>query len=132
VLDSFDLYQAERLDLYCGDFFELSRELLGPFAAVYDRAALISWKPELRARYVAHLTALTSHGARTLLITMEYPQAQMSGPPFSVTTDEVERLYGGDHSIQLLARSDILASEARLRARGVTELHEVCYRLTRL
>jgi hypothetical protein len=25
-----------------------------------------------------------------------------------------------------------LASEARLRSRGLTELHEVCYQLTRL
>jgi thiopurine S-methyltransferase len=132
TLDRFDLYEAARLELYRGDFYELSRELLRPFSAVYDRAALISWRPELRARYVAHMTALTSPGTQTLLIAMEYPQAQMSGPPFSVTTDEVERLYARDHAIQVLAKDDILANEPRLRSRGVTQLHEVCYRLTRL
>ena len=132
ALDRFDLYEAARLELYRGDFFELSRELLKPFSAVYDRAALISWKPELRARYVAHMTALTSPGTQTLLISMEYPQAEMSGPPFSVTTDEIERLYAPDHTIQVLAKEDVLANEPRLRARGLTELHEVCYRLTRL
>jgi thiopurine S-methyltransferase len=132
MLDRFDVYEAAGLELYRGDFYDLSRELLGPFAAVYDRAALISWKPELRARYVAHMTALTSPGTQTLLITMEYPQTQMSGPPFSVATEEVERLYARDHAIQVLAKDDVLANEPRLRSRGVTELHEVCYRLTRL
>ena len=132
TLDRFDLYEAERLALYRGDFFELSCELLKHFSAVYDRAALISWKPELRARYVAHMTALSNPGTQTLLICMEYPEAQMSGPPFSVTTDEVERLYASDHTIQLLSKEDVLANEPRLRSRGLTELHEVCYRLTRL
>lgn len=132
ALGDFDVYEAAKLELYRGDFFALSRPLLGSFAAVYDRAALISWNPELRAAYVAHMTALANPGAQTLLITLEYPQAQMSGPPFSVTTDEVERLYARDHAIQMLAREDVLANESRLRSRGLTALHEVCYRLTRL
>jgi thiopurine S-methyltransferase len=132
TLDNFDLYEAARLGLYRGDYFALTPELLGALAAVYDRAALISWMPELRAAYVEHTTALTSPGTQTLLITMEYPQAQMSGPPFSVRGDDVERLYARNHSIQRLSRHDILANEPRLRSRGLTELHEVCYRLTRL
>jgi thiopurine S-methyltransferase len=63
---------------------------------------------------------------------MEYPQVQMAGPPFSVSADEVERSYGAHHRIERLSRRDILAQEPRLRARGLAELHEVCYRLTRL
>jgi thiopurine S-methyltransferase len=63
---------------------------------------------------------------------MEYAQSQMAGPPFSVSADEVERLYAGSHAIQRLSRQDVLANEPRLRARGVSELHEVCFRLTRL
>ena len=132
TLANFDLYEAARLDLYRGDFFALTPELLGACAAVYDRAALISWLPELRAAYVEHMTALTSPGTQTLLLTMEYTQAQMSGPPFSMTADDVEGLYAREHSIERLSRHDILANEPRLRSRGLTELHEVCYRLTRL
>ena len=90
----FELYEAENLELYCGDFFALTPELLGDCAAVYDRAALIAWAPEQRGAYVRHMTALTSPGTQTLLITLEYAQAQMSGPPFSLGADEVERLYG--------------------------------------
>jgi thiopurine S-methyltransferase len=132
VLEHFDVYEAPKLRLYCGDFFGLTPELLGPVSAVFDRAALISWAPELRSAYVAHITALTSSGTQTLLVTMEYAQSQMAGPPFSVSADEVDRLYAGSHAIQLLYREDVLANETRLRSRGLTKLHEVCYRLTRL
>lgn len=132
TVDRFDLYEAPRLDLLCGDFFSLNAALLGPVAAVYDRAALISWTEELRAPYAEHMAALTSSGTQTLLIALEYRQAQMAGPPFSVDRETVERLYSRHHAIQELARQDILATEPRMRGRGVTELFEVCYRLTRL
>jgi thiopurine S-methyltransferase len=132
TLGQFDRYESARLDLYCGDFFAFGSQLLGTCAAVYDRAALISWMPDLRAAYAERVTALTNAGTQTLLITMEYRQDEMAGPPFSVSADEVERLYGCHHAIQRLSRQDVLANEPRLRSRGVTELHEVCYWLTRL
>jgi thiopurine S-methyltransferase len=132
TLDHFDVYQAANLQLYCGDFFALTPPLLGAVTAVYDRAALISWIAELRAGYVAHISALTRPGTQTLLVTLEYPQTQMKGPPFSVTADDVEHLYARNHAIQELSRHDVLATEPRLRSRGVTQLHEVSYRLTRL
>jgi thiopurine S-methyltransferase len=93
---------------------------------------LISWTPALRASYVEHMTALTGPGTQTFLIAVEYPQAQMSGPPFSVTHDDIHRLYADHHSIEVLGRHEILHLEPRLKARGLTELSEVCYRLTRL
>jgi thiopurine S-methyltransferase len=132
VLDNFDVYEAPKLRLYRGDFFALTPELLGSVSAVFDRAALISWAPELRADYVAQATALTSPGTQTLLVTMEYAQSQTAGPPFSVDEDEVHLLYAHSHAIQRLSRDDVLANEPRLRSRGLTQLHEVCYQLTRL
>jgi thiopurine S-methyltransferase len=132
TLDHFDVYEAARIQLYRGDFFKLAPELLGTFSAVYDRASLISWTPELRPAYVAQVAALSKPGTLTLLIVMEYPQAQMPGPPFSVSAEDIELLYSGSHAIQRLSRQDILANEPRLRSRGLTQLHEVCYRLTRL
>jgi thiopurine S-methyltransferase len=128
--DAFDIYEAQRLRLFCGDFFSLTPSVLGSVGAVYDRAALIAWPPALRAPYVERLAGLTTPGAKTLLITAEYPQDQMNGPPFSVTADEVDRLYSEHHEIRLLNRQDILASEPRFKSR-LTELHEVCYELIR-
>ena len=132
ALPHFDLYEAEDLECYRGDLFELTPERLGKVAAVYDRASLVSWAPEQRGRYVEHLRALTATDTQTLLITLEYAQAEMKGPPFSVDSAEVHRLYSRRHSIQELARRDVLGDEPRMRARGVSSLTEVCYRITRL
>jgi thiopurine S-methyltransferase len=75
---------------------------------------------------------LTTRGTQTLLIAVEFPPGQMSGPPFPLTRDTIENLYAGHYSIEELARHEILELEPRLKARGLTELREVCYRLTRL
>ncbi len=130
-LNGFDSYESHNLRLLRGDFFSTTRELLGPISAIYDRAALISWAPELRAAYVAHLAGLIAPGVPTLLVTMEYPQEQMSGPPFSLSRTDLESLYSSQFSIEELERQDVLANEPRLQARGLTSLFEVCYRLTR-
>ncbi len=131
ILHDFDAYEAEGLELYRGDFFKLTAPLLGDVAAVYDRAALISWAPELRSAYVDRCAALVRPGTQMLLIALEYPQAQMSGPPFSVSRVDVERLYSSDFEIRELSREDILANEDRIRSLGVTSLFEVCYYLIR-
>jgi thiopurine S-methyltransferase len=126
-----DRFDADRLRIFQGDLFTLDSAKLGNFHAVYDRASLIALPPEARVRYVDTLVALTQPGTETLLMTIEYSQHQANGPPFSVSRSEVEDLYGTRHSIRLLERRDILANEARLRARGVTELHENCFLLMR-
>jgi thiopurine S-methyltransferase len=132
ALNCFDVYEADGLALFRGDYFKLTAALLGSVAAVYDRAALISWTPEARAAYVKHLTLLTRPGTQTLLIAVEYPPEQMKGPPFPLTRDTIENLYASHYSIEELARHEILELEPRLKARGLTELREVCYRMTRL
>jgi thiopurine S-methyltransferase len=132
TLPHFDLYDAENLECFRGDLFELTSERLGKVAAVYDRASLVSWAPEQRGRYVEHLQALTGARTQTLLVTLEYPQAEMKGPPFSVDSEEVYRLYSRDNSIRELDRHDALGNEPRMRARGLSRLAEVCYQITRL
>ena len=132
VSAEFDLYQAERLELLRGDFLALAAVHLGPVAAIYDRASLIALPADQRPRYVEHLGAITAAGTRTLLVTLEYPPGELAGPPFSVTADEVRHLYSRHHAIEELARRDILAEEPRMRARGVSQLTDVCYRITRL
>ena len=131
VKGDLDIFETERIRLIRGDFFVLTPTLLGPAEAVYDRAALISWTPALRERYVEHLASLLAPATRMLLISLEYPQSQMAGPPFSVTREDIMRLYSPQFRIEEIARQDILASEARLRSAGLTELFEVCYLLVR-
>jgi thiopurine S-methyltransferase len=131
-LTDFDVYEADRLALYRGDLFKLTKSLLGEVSAVYDRAALISWAPVLRSAYMSHLTSLIDSGTQLLLISVEYPEHEMSGPPFPLAPDTIAALCAEHYSIEMLGRHEILDLEPRLRARGLTELREVVYRLTRL
>lgn len=86
---------AGAITLLVGDFFAVTSELLGPVDALYDRAALIALPPELRPRYVAQLRALVPAGAPALVITVEYDQAAMAGPPYAVLEAELRTLYAG-------------------------------------
>ena len=124
---SFDVYEAAEFSCSAAIFLSSTSAALGEVAAVYDRAALIAWAPELRAPYVRHLAALVKPGTQMLLITLEYPQSQMSGPPFSLMREEVERLYSPYFTCVRCRRQDILANEPRLRSRGLKEFSEVCY-----
>ena len=131
IRDDFDVYEAANLEIFRGDFFKLTTSTLGETAAVYDRAALISWTPELRSAYADHIAALTRPRTPMLLIALEYPQAQLPGPPFSIPRDELDRLYSPNFGIREIGRMDILPNETRLRSAGITSLFEVCYHLVR-
>jgi thiopurine S-methyltransferase len=85
----------------------------------------------MRSDYVAHITALSKPATQTLLVTMEYDQSQMRGPPHAVLESEVQALYGARHDIETLERIEVLADYPRMIERGVTALAERVYRLTR-
>ena len=124
-------HRAGPVDLVQGDVFALSAATLATMAAVYDRAAIIALPPALRRRYVAEVYARLPQGCRGLLITLEYPQAQMDGPPFSVDEAEVRGLFEPEWAVELLERRDILSQEPRFRDDGVTALSTAIYRLQR-
>lgn len=100
------LFQGEKIDIFVGDFFDLSRKILGPVDAVYDRAALVALPEPTRIRYAAHLKALTPL-APQLVIGYEYDQTMAPGPPFSVTSDELHRHYSDTYTLTPLARIDV-------------------------
>lgn len=85
-------YSAENIDIFVGDIFQVSRAMLGPVDAIYDRAALVALPGEMRDRYSTHLIDI-SQGAPQLLITFEYDQSVITGPPFSISPEEVHRQY---------------------------------------
>lgn len=103
---AFDHYHAPQLDIFVGDIFNVTPEMLGQVDGVYDRAALVALPQQMRARYTAHLASLTAH-APQLLISFEYDQQAMEGPPFSVTTAEIQQQYGPRYDITVLASLDV-------------------------
>jgi len=122
-------YQAGNLEIYCGDFFALSAQQLDGCTALYDRAALIALPADMRARYVAHLSQLLPNGCRGVLVSLDYDQAQMDGPPFAVADDEVQRLFTPDWQLQELACGDVLGDNWKFLKRGLERLDERVYRL---
>lgn len=122
-------FTAGGIDLVCGDAFALDAEALGDCAGVFDRAALIALPPDLRRRYVDELYAALPRGCRGLLVTLEYPQHEKAGPPFSVPETEVRASYGGDWQVDVLERRDALADQPGFAAEGVTALSTVAYRM---
>ncbi len=99
-------YSAERIDIFVGDIFELSRELLGPVDVIYDRAALVALPGAMRESYAAHLVRLTAT-APQFLLTFAYDQSQMDGPPFSVPAELVQACYADHYELQRLATQDV-------------------------
>ncbi len=99
-------YRAPNVDIFVGDIFELTGSLLGNVDAVYDRAALVALPPEMRDRYTQHLIDITGKASQ-LLISFDYDQAQMDGPPFSVKGREIRRHYQDIFNISLLESFDM-------------------------
>jgi thiopurine S-methyltransferase len=124
-------YVAGTVEIIRGDVFALDAEALADCSVVFDRAALIALPPDLRQRYAREVYSLLPPGCRGLLITLEYPQHEKQGPPFSVTENEVRELYEPDWHVEVLERRDILEQQPTFVADGVTALDTVVYRLIR-
>lgn len=128
---AFEIWEADEIRILLGDFFALESRHLADCAGVYDRASLIALPPPMRQRYARHLDAILPPGMRTLLVTLEYDQSVLAGPPFAVGEAEVRALYRATHEVELLDTRDALAEESRWRERGLTWLLERVYRLSR-
>ena len=127
--DRFAIYKSTNISLLQGDFFDLRSEDLGACQLVYDRAALIAMESPDRPRYLEHMLSIVPTLSKMLLITLEYEQTEMRGPPFSVPTDEVYQYYADAFSIKLLERNDIIDESPRWRKLGLTALIESAFRL---
>lgn len=120
------LYASPQISIYQGDIFELTAATLGAVDAVFDRAALVALPRQMRVSYAKHLVDLTAK-APQLLITYEYSNPDMQGPPHSVVSDEVRQHYSGQFEVVELERREITGP---LRER--TDGSEAVYKLTPL
>ena len=100
-------YSAQDIDVFVGDIFDVTAEYLGHISAIYDRAALVALPVEIRAQYTSHLMNITK-SAPQLLITFEYDQKLMDGPPFSLTESEIKHHYGSKYQLNILESNFVL------------------------
>ncbi len=124
---SFECLTSGTIQIWCGDIFDLTATDLANVHTVYDRAALVALPPAMRQRYVAHLLGMLPAALDILLITLNYPQHEMTGPPFAVTPSEVESLYTRRATLTCLQQLDVLAQNPRFGERGLSRLQENVY-----
>jgi len=122
--DQFTHLEANDIHILCGDFFDLDKNAVAKVTAVYDRAALIALPPEMRKRYAHHLLYILPPATQILLVTLDYPQHEMPGPPFAVSMNEVTSLYQPHAGITLLSQQDVLEQNPRFQDRGLSRLQE--------
>ena len=101
------LYQAPDVDLFVGNLFDLTSDRLGSVDAVYDRGALVALPAPMRERYTLQLANIT-RARPQLLVTYEYDQTLMDGPPFSVPEVEIRAHYGAVYQLERLDCKDVL------------------------
>jgi thiopurine S-methyltransferase len=108
----FQVFQGGSITIYGGDFFDLTADETGKLDAVYDRAALIALPNDLRKRYTEHMLKILSPSISGSIAVKEFEFLQLVlvrtptdniGPPYSVTLNEVEQLYGKVFHPQLIA-----------------------------
>ena len=124
-------YSAGAVEILQGDFFALTPEQVADCRALYDRAALIALPPAMRDDYAAHLTRLLMPGSRGLMVTLDYEQSRLDGPPFSVSETEVRERFKEGWVVELLERCDVLEKNWKFASRGLDSLHEPVFRLYR-
>ncbi len=126
----FDCYHTEGITIFCGDLFSLPKEDISDVRGVYDRGALVALPINMRKDYAAHLCRILPADSRILLVSYDYDQTRIDGPPFSVPLPEIEALFGDVFSVELLAEHDALPSHKILQQRGIGNLTEFACLLT--
>ena len=129
--DRFERYQAQGITLLQGDFFDLRGDDLRGCRLAYDRAALIAMEGDGRLDYYRHMLEILPQDCNMLLISLEYDQREMKGPPFSAPTQEILQHYRGPFSVETLESADIVDEGPRWRKVGLSKLQETVFSLTR-
>ncbi|MCD5997096.1 thiopurine S-methyltransferase [Pseudomonas sp. CDFA 602] len=128
---AFSVYATQGLEIWCGDFFQLTAQDIGLCTVLYDRAAMIALPSAMRERYVEHLGRLLPSGCGGLLITLDYDQAILAGPPFSVPDEWLATFVSPGWELTKVAGRDALQSSAKALKAGVTQMDENAYVLVR-
>jgi len=130
VEDDFCLYQYDNITLYQGDFFALEANRFNTFDWVYDRAALIALPKEMQQRYVNHLTSFIQKNTKLIFVSLEFPEEEMSGPPFPILNTDLEKLFKG-FNIECVYTHELADKRFAQRKFEVTSLLERAYIISR-
>lgn len=130
-IGDFRRYLADSATIYCGDVFDLTARELAGVSAVFDRGALVALPMDPRRRYVDHLLRILPVGAEILLLTVEYDQNLVAGPPYAVHPEEVHALYAERCRVERLATEISRQVPPHFESQGVRNLAETAFRIVK-
>lgn len=123
----FQHFSHPAVDIWQGDYFSLQPHQLGEVGLIYDRAALIALPLQMRMDYVQQLQRLCAGPVSLLLLSLEYPEQEISGPPFNVTEQEIRSLFSFASSVELLAVRNLTGRPFAQRRFQVSSLIEKAF-----
>ena len=117
-------YVAEDRDItiYCGDLFDFDEP---GYSGWYDRGALVATPAEQRQAYARHIDALLAPDACKLLITLEYDDEIATGPPYSISPNEIRSYWPELRAVDRY--DDIENGPPKFREAGLTEMFETVW-----
>lgn len=98
------LYKSDRIDIYCGDLFEITAKELGRVDYIFDRASIIALPIEMRQRYAKWLRSEAPR-ASMFVQTLEFDSND--GPPFSVDEEQLNLFYADSCDITRIQTKEI-------------------------
>lgn len=110
------------ITLFCGDYFDF---VAPAFDALYDRGALVALPESLRPKYVKHTKHLLRPDAVRMIISLEYDQSVVKGPPFSVMQGELGEYW--DDLVRVDETDDLETCPPKFRAAGLKDIQEVVW-----
>jgi thiopurine S-methyltransferase len=113
---------GRHITIYCGDYFSFSD---GQFDALYDRGSLVALPEDLRPAYVRQTKGLLKPHASKLVITLEYDQSKVTGPPFSVKAQEILGYW--PDLVRVSSSNELENCPPKFREAGLQEFIEVAW-----
>lgn len=126
----FVVYKAANITLYQGDFMDIQSAQLNQCQLVYDRASIVAIESFNRESYKRKMLEIIPAATPILMVTLDYDQEVMHGPPFSVPVSEISDLYQPEYQLELLLSSEQIEERPRWRELGLESLVESALRLT--
>ena len=122
--DGQDRYEGRDapITIVCGNYFEFDGEL---FDGLYDRGAYVAIDPAMRSEYARHTQSLLKPEATRLIITLEYDQSIVAGPPFAAWPADIEAHWGLLERVS--DKDDIETCPPKCLAAGLQEIREVVW-----
>lgn len=126
----FTLWQSGRIDILCGDLFDLTADDLGNVAAIFDRASLTALPEDIRHAYLAQLRKIVPAACKILLLTTEEPDSdETQDQPFAIA-DEISSLYARAYDIDLSHVESLFEADADPLIKTLVRIEHKAYVMT--